>query len=87
MPENEKSVISVKDEYKKTQIGTIIQKMRNFLFIIIIASALTSCNEYQKALKKDDISKKFEVATMQYDKGKYSKAIRLFAKPQFHKLI
>ena len=28
--------------------------MRNFLIIIIIASALTSCNEYQKALKKDE---------------------------------
>ncbi len=69
--------------------------MRNFLFIIIIASALTSCNEYQKALKKDDISKKFEVATTQYDKGKYSKAIRLFeqlapqyrGKPQAEKMF
>lgn len=70
-------------------------KMRNFLFIIIIASALTSCNEYQKALKKDDISKKIEVATKQYDKGKYSKAIRLFeqlapqyrGKPQAEKMF
>ena len=31
MPENEKSVISVKDEYKKTQIGTIIQNLESDL--------------------------------------------------------
>jgi outer membrane protein assembly factor BamD len=59
--------------------------MRNFLFIIILALALTSCNEYQKALKKEDVSVKFDVAKKQYEKGKYSKAIRLFEQlaPQF----
>ena len=69
--------------------------MRNFLYIIVLALALTSCNEYQKALKKDDISAKFDVATKQYEKGKYSKAIRLFeqlapqyrGKPQAEKMF
>jgi outer membrane protein assembly factor BamD len=69
--------------------------MRNFLYIIVLALALTSCNEYQKALKKDDITFKFDVATKQYEKGKYSKAIRLFeqlapqyrGKPQAEKMF
>ena len=29
MPEKERSLISVKDEYKKTQIGTIIQNLES----------------------------------------------------------
>ena len=36
--------------------------MRNFLFIIIIASALTSCNEYQKALKKYHATEKYKIS-------------------------
>ncbi len=39
---------------------------------------LTSCSEYQKAIKNDDIAKKYDVAEKMYDKGKYTKAIRLF---------
>jgi outer membrane protein assembly factor BamD len=52
--------------------------MNKFLSFIFIIIAFSSCNEYQKALKSDDVSKKFIEGTKQYEAGKYSKAIRLF---------
>ncbi|MCO6146492.1 outer membrane protein assembly factor BamD [Flavobacterium sp. NRK1] len=52
--------------------------MARYFYILFIAFALTSCSEYQKAIKNDDIAKKYDVAEKMYDKGKYSKAIRLF---------
>ena len=55
----------------------------------------SSCSEYQKALKSDDIAVKYDLATKMYDKGRYDKAIRLFeqiapsykGKPQAEKLF
>ncbi|MNK33950.1 outer membrane biogenesis protein BamD [compost metagenome] len=52
--------------------------MARYLYILFFALALTSCSEYQQALKKDDVKTKYEVAEKLYEKGKYSKAIRLF---------
>jgi outer membrane protein assembly factor BamD len=52
--------------------------MKKILFFFAFVALLTSCNQYQKALKSEDISKKFSEATRQYEIGKYSKAIRLF---------
>lgn len=46
-------------------------------FLILIIS-FTSCSPYQKALKSDDVAVKNEVANAMYEKGKYSKAIRLY---------
>lgn len=56
---------------------------------------MSSCSEYQKALKSEDPGVKFESAVKQYDKGKYNKAIRLFeaiapafrGKPQAEKMF
>src|SRR5690606_11592628 len=52
--------------------------MKKIFFLLFIAISLTSCNEYQKALNKDDIAQKYMVGQKMYDKGKYNKAIRLF---------
>lgn len=52
--------------------------MKKFLIIVLFAVGLSSCSEYQKALKSEDAAVKLASATKQYESGKYSKAIRLF---------
>ena len=56
---------------------------------------MTSCNDFQKALKNESVAEKFKMATQLFDEGKYSKANRLFVqivpnyrgKPQAEKLM
>lgn len=72
-----------------------LKKMKKILYILFVAVVFSSCSEYQKALKSDDVAVKFDMATKQYEKGKYSKAIRLFeeispayrGKPQAEKMF
>jgi outer membrane protein assembly factor BamD len=52
--------------------------MNKFFYILLVSLFFASCSEYQKALKNEDVAAKFASAKMQYDKGKFSKAIRLF---------
>lgn len=69
--------------------------MAKYFYIVLVCIVLTSCGEYQKALKSDDIKMKYELAEKLYEKQKYSKAIRLFeqiapsyrGKPQAEKLF
>jgi len=70
--------------------------MKKLFYIVIIALTLsTSCSEYQKALKSEDVAAKFKLGTELYDAGKYAKANRLFeqivpkyrGKPQAEKLM
>ncbi len=69
--------------------------MKKLIYIIVIIIAFSSCNEYQKALKSEDIATKFKLGTELYDAGKYNKANRLFVqivpkyrgKPQAEKLM
>lgn len=69
--------------------------MKKFISILLILVVFSSCSEFQKALKSEDIAIKFDVATKQYEKGKYEKAIRLFeqiapsyrGKPQAEKMF
>ncbi len=69
--------------------------MKNFFYLLIAVLALSSCSEYQKALKSEDVATKFKLGTELYDAGKYSKANRLFeqivpkyrGKPQAEKLM
>lgn len=69
--------------------------MRKIISIIILVLFVSSCNEYQKALKTEDVAVKLETATKLYEKGKYFKAITLFeqiapaykGKPQAEKLF
>jgi outer membrane protein assembly factor BamD len=52
--------------------------MTRFFYILIVAILFSSCSEYQKALKSEDVSVKYAMAEKMYEKEKYSKAIRLF---------
>ncbi|WP_445735524.1 outer membrane protein assembly factor BamD [Mariniflexile sp.] len=69
--------------------------MKNFIYIIILLLTLSSCSEYQKALKSEDIAAKFKLGDSLYSQGKYAKANKLFAqivpnyrgKPQAEKLM
>ena len=69
--------------------------MKKIISLLLLIVLFSSCSEYQKALKSDDIAVKYESASKMYDKGKYEKAIRLFeqispsykGKPQAEKLF
>lgn len=45
---------------------------------IFVAVTLTSCSEYQKALRKNDIKQMYELANSYYEAGDYVKAKRLY---------
>ncbi|MGJ5642091.1 outer membrane protein assembly factor BamD [Formosa sp. S-31] len=69
--------------------------MRKFLYILTASVLLSSCSEYQKALKSEDIGLKFKMGEDLYNEGKAAKANRLFSqivpsyrgKPQAEKLM
>ena len=69
--------------------------MKKFLVTFLIIITLSSCSEFQKALKSEEVAVKFAKGTELYDAGKYNKANRLFAqivpgyrgKPQAEKLM
>lgn len=69
--------------------------MKKIVSLLLFVILFSSCSEYQKALKKDDVAVKFEMGTKLYDAGNYTKAIRLFeqiapayrGKPQAEKLF
>ncbi len=69
--------------------------MKKIVSLIVLVVLFSSCSEYQKALKADDIAVKYGVSVKMYEKGKYDKAIRLFeqiapsykGKPQAEKLF
>lgn len=69
--------------------------MKKIISLLLLVVFFSSCNEYQKALKSEDISVKYELGNKLYEAGKYSKAIRLFeqiateykGKPQAEKLF
>lgn len=52
--------------------------MTRFLSILLIAVVFSSCSQFQKALKSDDVALKYKTAEELYEKGKYTKALRLF---------
>lgn len=46
-------------------------------FLIALAMVLGGCSKYQKILKSNDFEKKYEMAKLYYDNGKYQKAYPL----------
>lgn len=52
--------------------------MNKLASILILIVALSSCSPYQKAIKSDDVTVKANVANDMYEKGKFSKALRLY---------
>ncbi len=69
--------------------------MKNTLYILALLVTLVSCSKYQKALKSEEVSEKFELGVELYEKGKFKKANALFVqivpnyrgKPQAEKLM
>jgi outer membrane protein assembly factor BamD len=69
--------------------------MKNFFYILLVLTVLSSCSEYQKVFKNPDIGQKFKVGEALYNEGKFDKANKLFAqivpnyrgKPQAEKLM
>ncbi|WP_431135451.1 outer membrane protein assembly factor BamD [Psychroserpens mesophilus] len=69
--------------------------MKKIVYILLLAITLSSCSEYQKALKSEDVKTKVDMATKLFEDGKYSKAERLFkqvipryrGKPQAERLM
>lgn len=69
--------------------------MNKILYIFLLLVTLSSCSEYQKALKSEDTATKFKLGEELYNAGKYDKANKLFAqivpsyrgKPQAEKLM
>ncbi|HLV92590.1 MAG TPA: outer membrane protein assembly factor BamD [Aequorivita sp.] len=73
-----------------------LKPMRLPVFIIFCVTILfTSCGQYQKVLRKDDLGKKYTFADSLYQNGKYKKALKLMeqlvpvyrGKPQGEKLM
>ncbi|WP_323787827.1 outer membrane protein assembly factor BamD [Psychroserpens sp.] len=69
--------------------------MKKFVYILLLAITLSSCSEYQKALKSEDLKTKVDMATKLFEAGKFSKAEKLFkqvipkyrGKPQAERLM
>ncbi len=52
--------------------------MKKIISFILLVVLFSSCNEYQKALKSEDVGLKYGLADSLYSVKKYSKALRLF---------
>ena len=65
-------------EIKANKIDISKTYMNKLLYSFFLIAIISSCSEYQKAFKSEDVATKFTVAEKYYNKGKYEKAIRLF---------
>ena len=69
--------------------------MKKIVYILLLVITVSSCSEYQKALKSEDVKTKLDMATKLFEEGKYSKANKLFTqvipkyrgKPQAERLM
>jgi outer membrane protein assembly factor BamD len=69
--------------------------MKKSIHILILVLIFTSCSEYQKVLKNEDVASKYKLGTTLFENGKFSKANTLFeqikpkyrGKPQAEKLM
>ncbi|WP_299103182.1 outer membrane protein assembly factor BamD [uncultured Winogradskyella sp.] len=68
--------------------------MKRGLYILLVTLILVSCSDFQKTLKSEDTSAKFDMAEELYNDGKWAKSFRLLdqilqkyrGKPQAEKL-
>lgn len=69
--------------------------MNKLFYLLVVFTVLTSCSEYHKTLKAEDVSEKFKLGETLYNEGEFNKANALFAqivpnyrgKPQAEKLM
>jgi outer membrane protein assembly factor BamD len=52
-------------------------RIKPFYFILLLALALSSCNEYNKILKSTDRDLKYSYAKKYFEEGKYSRSVTL----------
>ncbi|MFC5048847.1 outer membrane protein assembly factor BamD [Aquimarina hainanensis] len=52
--------------------------MKRLFYLLICVLPFGACSEYQKVLKSEDVSLKYNMAEELYKEGKYQKALRLF---------
>ncbi len=89
-----KTIIVFIIRIKNVHLPTILV-MKNTVYILSFLLVLTSCSDFQKALKSEDTATKFQLGTTLFEEGKWNKANRLFAqivpeyrgKPQAEKLM
>lgn len=80
---------------KRSVLEKQSKKMKKIVSLLLLVVFFSSCNEYQKALKSEDVSVKYKMADTLYAQAKYSKALRLFeqiapefrGKPQAEKMF
>lgn len=73
----------------------MIKSNNIYALLLCVALAFTSCSEYQKALKSEDVKVKYDLAEKLYNAKDYKKALRLFeqiapsyvGKPQGERII
>jgi outer membrane protein assembly factor BamD len=69
--------------------------MKKLFYILTLTILFSSCSEYQKALRSEDIAEKYKLGAELYEQGKFNKANRLFVqivpkyrgKPQAQRLM
>ena len=69
--------------------------MKNLIYTVLVVLTLSSCSDYQKVIKSEDIALKFKTGEELFNEGKFKKANRLFeqivpkyrGKPQAEKLM
>jgi len=74
--------------------ASCLKFMKQGIYILFATLLLVSCSDFQKALKSEDVAKKFTMADELYEAGKWSKSKRLLdqilpkyrGKPQAEKL-
>lgn len=74
--------------------ASCLKFMKQAFYILFATILLVSCNDFQKALKSEDVAKKFTMADELYEAGKWSKSKKLLdqilpkyrGKPQAEKL-
>ncbi|MGW9686543.1 outer membrane protein assembly factor BamD [Flagellimonas sp. 2504JD1-5] len=52
--------------------------MRSVFLLLLVAIVFSSCNEYQKVLKNDDVKAKYDLAQKYYNEGDFKRAKRLY---------
>ncbi|SFW61728.1 Beta-barrel assembly machine subunit BamD [Sinomicrobium oceani] len=59
--------------------------MKRFLYVAVVVALMSSCSQFQKALKSEDVKLKYDLAEKLYNEGDYKKANRLLEQivPQY----
>lgn len=56
----------------------ILSNMKKLFYLLVVVLVSSSCNEYQKVYKSEDVALKNKTAEALYNQGKYRKALKLY---------